>query len=311
MRLLIPLDGSPLAESALGPAAQLARAANESATIILFRCATWTPLAYDVPDARAVTEALDGLREACADYLREVALRPSLEHLTVECRAVTGTPTESIVILAQEEHVDFIVMTSHGRSGLTRTVMGSVAEAVARDAHVPTLILHPETATSMQRQPRPSWNILVPLDGSPLAEDVLPAAASIARAMQGTLQLLMVLIPLEGNIDADRISLHEANTYLAGLQTRLVGLGLSAATTIAWGGASAEILNAATHEGQAADLIAIATHARRGLAHLFWGSVAEYVIRHALCPLLVVHPREEACVTDAELMPSTTTLPPQ
>jgi nucleotide-binding universal stress UspA family protein len=133
-RFLVPLDGSPLAEKAAAPAAELAKQCD--AELIFLR----------------VSQTPSGLPEA-VDYLERVGEEAEEAHFRVRCEAYVGDPAERIVQAALEESVDLIVMCSHGRTGLARTIFGSVAETVMRGASCPVMVvkaLTPETGGSIQ-----------------------------------------------------------------------------------------------------------------------------------------------------------------
>ena len=135
-KILVPLDGSSLAESALWKAVDGA----EGATICLLRAAE----ADAAPGAESPEAQLAALREA-RDYLRKIVRRLEDKGVKrVEARVWYGPPAAAIVGAARTEKVDLIVMATHGRGGLERLVLGSVAEAVLRSASVPVLVVRPE-----------------------------------------------------------------------------------------------------------------------------------------------------------------------
>jgi nucleotide-binding universal stress UspA family protein len=121
-RFLVPLDGSKLAETAAAHAAELARQC--SAELILLR----------------VCSEKKSLRQA-VDYLDKVGQEARREHLKVRCEAYVGEPSERIVRAAVDDGVDLIIMSTHGRTGLARTIFGSVAETVMRNAPCPVMVV--------------------------------------------------------------------------------------------------------------------------------------------------------------------------
>lgn len=139
-RIMVPLDGSPLAEGALAPAAELAQ--DASATLVLVRAAEAPVLlGSDLTEAQVTV-----VREAEA-YLEEQARRLRREGvLRVETSVWYGPPAPSIVEAAQRRQVDLIVMSSHGRSGLGRLVLGSVAESVLRATSTSILLVRAPSA---------------------------------------------------------------------------------------------------------------------------------------------------------------------
>ena len=138
VKILVPLDGSALAETALWKAAEIA----DGAMISLLRAAeTDTLPGADSPEAQVAA-----LREA-QEYLRRIVKRLEGEGMSrVEARVWYGPPAAAIVGAARTEKVDLIVMATHGRSGLEHLVLGSVAESVLRGTPVPVLVVRPESA---------------------------------------------------------------------------------------------------------------------------------------------------------------------
>lgn len=138
--ILVPLDGSALAETALTPAVELARL--HGAKLVLLRAAE----AHTLPLADPVQAQVAAVREA-EDYLAVVRGRLAAGGLVdVETSAWYGAPAEAIVEAARFRAVDLIVMSSHGRTGLGRLVLGSVAETVLRGTRVPILLIRPGEA---------------------------------------------------------------------------------------------------------------------------------------------------------------------
>ena len=194
-RIFVPLDGSPLAEHALAVATKLARSAD--GTLILVQALPMT-FVYESPLVSEVLPPANLEEKPRAQaYLTRQADLPMLSGLPIETAVLTGTPALSILEAAAEHRADMIVMTSHGRSGFSHWVFGSVAEHVARQAHVPVLMLRQRQlpfwteGAELLELPKaagrvdtiPSLRVLVPLDGSPLAESVVEPAASCALTL--------------------------------------------------------------------------------------------------------------------------------
>lgn len=136
--ILVPLDGSPIAEAALAPAVDLAR--DTKAKLVLIRAAQ----AHTLPMADPIEAQVDVMQET-QQYLDAVRTRLVDSGLgDVEVAAWYGPAVESIVDAARCRTADLIVMSSHGRSGVSRLVMGSVAESVLRATAVPILLIRPD-----------------------------------------------------------------------------------------------------------------------------------------------------------------------
>ncbi len=293
MRILVPLDGSVLAERALGPAIQLARHAQPRATIILFRAAKLSSIlagGYPVgPVAPMDTDAISD-RTECATYLQAISSRRALSDTPVETSILTGITSDAICQAAQDLRADFIVMASHGRTGFARTALGSVADEVLRRSHVPTLIVRAEQKTLVQETPAHPPTILIPLDGSPLAECIIVPARSVAHAFGGQIRLLHVLPDHDHTAGEHAAGTPwlQAQDYLAGMRRRLENEGVTTDYVI-MRGHTAEAIAAYARE-HACDLVALATHGRSGIPRMVLGSVASALISRLHAPLLVVHP---------------------
>ena len=138
-KILVPLDGSSLSEKALDPAVEMA--GKEDTEIILLE-AVQDSLAA-VPEARYLVPPKEIYRSAVVSmkYLREIAARMRTEGVRVRWHVLEGDPTSAILSYAHHEDVDVIVMSTHGRSGLTRMVMGSVAAKVSITTHRPVVLV--------------------------------------------------------------------------------------------------------------------------------------------------------------------------
>ena len=194
-RILVPLDGSPLAERALPVAAKLATATDGMLILVQALAA---PVEYGSPLIPQAIPLPDVEQERYAQaYLTRQTELPMLSGVPTETCVLANTPALAILNAAAEHRADLIVMTSHGRSGFNRWIFGSVAEHVARQAQIPVLMLRQQQlafwtdGAELVESPTapgipetlPELCILVPLDGSPLAEAALEPAASCALSL--------------------------------------------------------------------------------------------------------------------------------
>lgn len=216
-----------------------------------------------------------------------------------------GIVEDEILQAAAQSRSELIVMGTHARTGLARALLGSVTEKVARTASCPVLaVKHPEVKVELpwggtlvgRRRVRREIRfrrILVPLDGSPLAEGILPEATKLAKALDAKLILLRVapaLIPAVFPIEVEPAEIQaemmeEATSYLEKKQQTLEREGVTVQTAVRYGDAALEILECA--ESEEVDLVAMATHGRSGLKRWFLGSVAEKVLRASDIPVLL------------------------
>ncbi|MGE0706472.1 MAG: universal stress protein [Planctomycetota bacterium] len=279
-KVLIPLDGSPLAERALLPLRRLL-GAEEGAHAVLLHV---LPPGLESEERAAAHEAAD-------QVLEQVASRLAAWPLACERRVVEGDPAGGILDAATEVHPDLICMATHGRTGVSRMVRGSVAERVLRGASAPLLMVN---AGDAERGDEGSFQrLLVPLDGSPLADAILPYAIAIARTCGSKVQLLRVE-PLEPYLNDPLAGFPMLEPRLWNEQTvketlqpqaeRLRGAGIDAEVVARIGDAAREI----SHAAESADLVCLSSHGRSGPSRWWFGSVAEQVLRSCHRPLLLV-----------------------
>ena len=293
MRILIPLDGSPLAENALKPAVLFAKHNHPNAEIILVRVVRYPVvdggLAGAYPEIR-----VDNLQDIAQEYLHSIVHSTLFHGLHVRAITQMGGPAQVICATAQHEKADLIIMASHGRVGFGKWMMGSVAEMVARDAHIPVLIVQPQGEVFPDIGRFTTLTILVPLDGTSLSEAAIEPAAMLARAFNGTLALVRILPESTDNTAVAQ----EAYAYLTTFHDRLITEGVSVDRSLGWGDPAEQIVAKAVEHH--ADMVAIATHARMPLAQLMQGSVAFAVLHQLTMPVLIVHPIRETATITAE-----------
>jgi len=282
-RILIPLDGSSLAEAVVPVAGALAR--DYEAEILLLRA---------LPIKRSADEEAEA-QQAAEEYLARVGEDLRRRGLSaVEWKVWYNEPAQAIVDAATYNEIDLVTMATHGRSGLGRLFLGSVAESVVRRLTVPVLLVRGEPSA----EPGAIGRILVPLDGSEASEAVLAVVAGLAGPFDFTIDLLHVVEPLtpaalaEVGSQADELLRRryaEAETDLARLAGRLEARGLRVRWTARLGLAAEAIQEYADREK--IGLIAMTTHGRSGLGRLFLGSVAEQILRAARVPVLLLKAR--------------------
>jgi len=290
MRILIPLDGSPQAEQALAPAVMLAQHLQPSAAIVLARVIRSPVMESGWASPYADTNSAGMLEDLAAEaqaYLHTTAQLPIFQGKAVSTTAQMGVPAPTICAIAHHKQIDLIIMTSHGRTGLGKLVLGSVAEDVIRDAHIPVLIVrdHGETFPDVGRFA--PLTILVPLDGTVLCEAAIGPAATLARAFHGTLSLVRILPDTAKN---DAVTAQQAYDYLTVLHDRLTREDITVHRSLGWGDPAEQII-AKAHEHRA-DIVAIATHGRTPLGQMLHGSIAATMLHQVSLPLLVVHPAQ-------------------
>jgi nucleotide-binding universal stress UspA family protein len=253
-----------------------------------------------VESGPAYTKMELAMEKANRDYLKSVVAR----YRDRLGRALTSAVLEGPVAatLARYGHelsADLMVMTTHGRGGIRRAWLGSVADQLIRTSEVPILVVraheHDHTPAAKVGE------ILVPLDGSPLAEAVLEPVTALARLWDAEISLVQVVRPITLTSDpvlpfpvgysdeVTRMRREEAQDYIRDVAERLREAGVKASGVAVLGGAVAEtLLNLARPER--VGLMATATHGRGGVRRLVLGSVADKLVRAAEVPVLVVRP---------------------
>ena len=289
-KILVPLDGSIAAEAVLPYVERIATAAN--VRISLFA-------AVDRPRdwGEDTGGDLKGERHEAESYLRRLQARlASATGNDVEAEVVASDPAAGILAAAETRHPDLIAMTTHGRSGVARWVLGSVAAKVLHATHTPLLLVRPP-ADGKQGNTSSLKKLLVPLDGSDLSASVLPFAGDLAKRLEASVVLFhAVYEPVmnypgaEAVFDTPVLEGMEAGAreFLASAGNGLTEQGVKAEVVAAIGNATDAIVWAAEREG--ADLIVMSTHGRSGIGRIVLGSVADGVVRRTSLPVILVRP---------------------
>jgi nucleotide-binding universal stress UspA family protein len=301
-RILVPLDGGPTGEAALPYAAAIAR--RTGGALVLVRAAHAAVLNPDQADAVGQAET----------YLRAQAAQLIEQGLPVEAGVPYGGASYWIVEEVALRNADLVVMATHDRSGADRWLHGSVAEAVVSHAPVPVLIVRAAANQHAERFELPHPVLLVPLDGSRLAEAALPAASRLAAALGASIVLTSIVPPPGHLVHAEGVGVpvgeHESNlmradaeAYLAATAGRL-GNELVSSTLVRLGDPVTEIAELAEELQVAA--VVMATHGRTGLPRVLFGSIAGQVIHVGQAPVVLVRP---ATMRPAEAPQSTRSAP--
>jgi nucleotide-binding universal stress UspA family protein len=301
--IVVPLDGSKLAEHALPVAGAIAGAARARVRLVLVHQLPPPPMDNATAGLYVSIEA--AIRQSQRDYLRHVAVRlRDAWGIRVTTVIPEGPIAPTLAAWIDDVGADLVVMTTHGRGAIGRAFVGSIADHVVRTAEAPVVLVGPDAGGAKPAVPK-GWRpreILVPLDGSPLAETALPPAVELARLFRAPITLVQVIQPLSVATDPPMafpavhdeqitaIRRREAQDYLDSTAERLRGDGVevSGAATIGWSVAGT-LLELARPERTG--LLAMATHGRGGLKRLIVGSVADKLVRAAEVPVLVVRPK--------------------
>lgn len=288
-KLLVALDGSELSEAALWVARGLA--AKTRAELVLYTAidapSRW---ASDSDDLREAEETAAGI------YLDSLQAQLADEGVRVRTSVGRGRAATAICEAALAESADAIVLASHGRSGLGRWALGSVADKVLQIAEAPVFVVR--AGTAVPERDFLVQHILAPLDGSERAERALPGIIDLARQLDASLTLFRAVPPpallyADAWVPSHLPMLEEiedrAADYLAEQAKRAVAAGVRVRRAVGTGVPALAILEEA--EREKADLIALSTHGRTGPARWVLGSVADAVIRHSGRVCLVIPAR--------------------
>jgi len=294
--ILVPVDGSSLAEQAIPYAIAIAKRAGAHLRIALVH--------HEIPEVavfaspKTYTMARLEMQRSEDVYLQALSdrVRKKLGD-ALSSVALNGPVSPTLAEYVHDSEVDLVVMTSHGRGGVERLRLGSVADQLIRTLTVPTLVLRSGTAVPPES---PSFaRILVPLDGSALAEAALGPASTMAQLCGGSLTLVRIVqpvflctdpaLPLPSTYDEELTEMERAAAqgYLERMVELLRSQGLQASSRTLVGGAIAPDLMDLVERGQFG-LIVLATHGRGGIGRLALGSVADKLVRAAAVPVLVV-----------------------
>lgn len=293
--VMVPVDGSPFSREAVLQGLRIA--SQSGATLRLVRVGTSAVLAAGPDSFGAENQALRHIQAAELSDLYSIAAECRAHStVTVTASIQRGPVVDALIGYAKRQNVDLIVMRSHVRRGLARVWFGSVADALIRQSGIPVLVVKsPSVSTGLENGFHYN-RILVPLDGSLLAEQSLDAAVSLARIDGATITLLKVVPSsrrrptgeLESAIGpAGAKEVLCAQRYLETCLGSERGISVLRRVIIS-DDVPGTILSVA--EGMEADLIAIATHGRGAIARARVGSVADHVVRKAPISTMVVHP---------------------
>ncbi len=292
--VMVPVDGSSFSREAVLQGLRLA--SLYGATLRLVRVASTTSIS-------AGTEVI-GVDTTTDTHAAELA---DLYTIAAECRAHStisitaslerGPIVDALCGYARRNAVDLIVMRSHGRSGIARFWFGSIADSLIRESGVPVLVVGPPSVGTALEKGFSHRKIMVPLDGSVLAEQALPPAVSLARFEGAMIILVMVVAPGAQGTDGALLSalgpatereVSGAQAYLDNIVTQY-GTGVRMLTRVAVSAdTSASILRSA--EADEVDLITMATRGQGMMARSIGGSVSDQVMRESSTSTLVVHP---------------------
>ncbi len=291
--IMVPLDGSAFGEQALPLAAALARRAGARLELVHVHAGVESGVEEGVLVPLEALDRWDGeVRQAERLYLSDAAHRVlQADELEPHVALVSGRIVEALEAHAAGIGADLVIMSTHGRGGLARAWLGSVADGLLRRLSLALLLVKPREGAQLLAGDPPFTRILIPLDGSRAGEAVLEPALDLALATGAAVRLLIVVTG-RAEQGAGRVapeldgSRGGADAYIQRVRDMVVrrGIAVEARALAHVSPAGAILEEAATH---GCDLIALATHGRGAAARMLLGSVADKVIRGCSVPVLV------------------------
>ena len=301
--IMVPTDGSGFDREAIRVALRMAERSGAKIRLVrVLATGSFFGMAAATEGTAVAAEIVRSERDTALGELYALAAEcrvTSTADLTVDLH--TGPVADVLEGYARRHDVDLIVISTHGRSGLSRLTLGSVTDSLIRHTTIPVLVVKPPTSYLNPQINEAFRHIVVPLDGSTLAEQILPRVMALATIEDAEITLLNVLIP-RSHSQKDIVDpslpwwdkdISVARQYLFGIAAKLRRNGIPVTTDIVIGeNVPNTIGDFASRER--ADLIAIATHGRGGLARLIHGSVADAVMHSARMSMLVLKPENVA-----------------
>jgi nucleotide-binding universal stress UspA family protein len=298
-KILVLLDGSPLSERILPYARRFAEAFHFPVELLHVIHPDTIDTLVDVQRGRFNDVVRSDLTKTSEEYLNRVA-RSFFAALDPQCLVEIGAPAESIIGRAQGDSGTLVAMSTRGYSGLKSWLLGSVATKVLQRIKNPLLLVKSDDEAQNERESL--TRILVPLDGSDLAEKVMPHVAAISEALALRVELqqfyappLSALVPVDYQIPSDefpgtamRQALHKkAEDYLQAKLSQLRAAGVKDVTFSAIEGEAAHGIIETARKTRG-NLIAMCTHGRSGIGEWMLGSTTERVLAHSGDPVLVI-----------------------
>ena len=304
-KVLIPLDGSKLAEAVLPYAEELASKLKAEITLLQV-----LPVSYHVYAALETTtqipytlKEMEPLKKSAQDYLDKTSKQITDKGIAINKKIIISNAiADEIVGYVDKERIDLIIMASHGRTGIGRWVLGSVTDKVVRASKKPIAIIRVKDGHPDVREETLLNKILVPLDGSKGSEIVLPYIEELASKLQSQITVLHIITP--DYVQGETVNLEyleevrkSSRDYIEKVNARLREKGLNSNFEFR------EVI--VDHEAEAiikfadeikTDLVAMATHGRSGISRWAFGSVANKVLHQGNTPILMI--RESGAGTD-------------
>lgn len=309
-RMLVPIDGSELAEVVFTYAKELAGRLDIDVTLL--HVASPASKNFMPMQQAYIRRTAETVKRQAREVQQNTGLEQAGEPVKVRGELIEGYPADEILKYAEENEFDIILMAARGHSGLRRWSIGSVASKVLSASKIPVWLVRADHEPEVTYDEWPSMTLLVPLDGSELAESVLPHVEVLAK-QRGIDSLEVVLLrvaetpsmPSYYGPELSGVSLNwgefmqqeevrrkkSSIEYLAEIEAQLKERNINARSEVVEGKANDEIINYANKDPHT--MIVIASHGRSGFSRLVFGSVAASLLHGVTCPIFVVKPKDK------------------
>ncbi len=294
-RILVPLDGSDLAEAALPYSEELAGTLGSDIRIIHIADL------YDDKSDHMHQIYMDNMIEATKSGAKKYIETSGTKEVNVCSVHLYGHAAEQIVDYADRENNSLIVMATHGQSGIKRWLLGSVATKVVMAAKQPVMLVRAQEATRKANDKRKFRKVLVPLDGSKESEAIIPHIGELASKLKAEVVLLQAIAPahfgysfpeeaafVPPNPEQMETITAKFRNYLETVSVKLRDMGIEAKSEVVFGIPAESIIS--TADSIQADLVAMSTHGLSGIGRWALGSTADKVLQAGNTPVLLVRP---------------------
>jgi nucleotide-binding universal stress UspA family protein len=309
-RMLVPLDGSELAEVVFTYAKELAGRLDIDVTLLHVASPAGKSM---LPMQQAyIKRAAEKVKRQAREVQQITGIEQAAEAVKVNGEIAEGYPADEILKYAEENEFDLILMAARGHSGLRRWSIGSVASKVLSASKIPIWLVRADHTPDQPYDEWPTKTLLVPLDGSELAEEVLPHVEILARQKGESLEVVLLRVAETPSIpsyygpELSGVSLNwgefmqqeevrrkkSSIEYLDKIEEQLKAKNINVKTVVVEGKSNDEIINYANNNPYT--MIVIASHGRSGLSRLVYGSVAANLLNGVTCPIFMVKPKEKA-----------------
>jgi len=292
-KILVPLDGSNVAEHALIYAEEIAEGFGSE--VVLY---------HTHPDEQKNQENMHNVYlDYVAASLKNSAAKSSSRYkdIKITTKVETGEPSTNICNLVDNNAIGLVIMTAVSVSGLRiGKILGSVTDHVCRIVPIPVLLIRPETTESAKNQKPMINHLLITLDGSELSKLALPVGEELATKLKAKITLFQMArmvryiddgygsIAMMNYAEFDTMEKERVSSEMAKLNTELKTKGLDVDNIVISGNDAAEEIIGASKKVEA-DMVVMSTHGRSGVKRWVLGNVAERVLRHSEKSLLLVH----------------------